>query len=178
MVVGIIRETDRSIRERMENHMVGDLRNMGYNAFSSYAVFGPNAFENLNEKQITDKMRENGADGVLTIVLLNKEKEKYYVPERVVFSPYFYYYNRFGRYYTTLYNRIESLGYYEVATKYFWESNLYDLPGKQLIYSVQTQSFDPSSSETLAHEYGRLIVENMIAQEFLTRQSTVTIMGM
>ena len=30
MVVGLIREADRTIREKMEEHMIGDLKDMGY----------------------------------------------------------------------------------------------------------------------------------------------------
>lgn len=35
MVLGIIREADRSIKERMEDHLVGDLKTLGYNASSA-----------------------------------------------------------------------------------------------------------------------------------------------
>src|SRR6476659_3230660 len=52
MVVGIIREADRNIREKMEDHLVGDLRDLGYNAVSAYREFGPKTFENLDEQQV------------------------------------------------------------------------------------------------------------------------------
>jgi hypothetical protein len=45
------------------------------------------------------------------------------------------------------------------------------MDSKQLVYSVQTQSFDPSSSEILAHEYGKLIVSNMVKNKVLTQTS-------
>jgi hypothetical protein len=32
---------------------------------------------------------------------------------------------------------------------------------------VQTQSFDPANSESLGHEYGQMIVKNMISQHVL-----------
>ena len=46
-------------------------------------------------------------------------------------------------------------------TKYFWESNFYEMESKELLYSVQTKSFNPVSTESLAHEYGKMIVNNM-----------------
>jgi hypothetical protein len=55
-----------------------------------------------------------------------------------------------------------------VDTKDFWESNVYDMPTQQLVYSVQTQSFDPGSSESLGHEYGQLIVKDMVKKNILT----------
>lgn len=169
-VLGLIRDADRSIRENMENHLAGDLKAAGYNAYSTYGQFGPKAFENLSEEQVNDKLKQSGADAVLTIVLLNKEKEKHYQPGRLVYSPYAVYYHRFGGYYTALITRIESPGYYTESTRYFWESNLYDLNTKELIYSVQTQSFDPSSTESLGHEYGEMIVKDMTKRNVLTRQ--------
>lgn len=169
MVLGLIRDADRSIRENMENHLVADLKELGYNAYSSYAQFGPKAFENLSEEQVYDRLKQSGADAVLTIVLLNKEKEKHYEPGRMVYSPYAVYYHRFGGYYTTLITRIETPGYYTESTRYFWESNLYDLNTRELIYSVQTQSFDPSSTESLGHEYGEMIVKDMAKRNVLRK---------
>jgi hypothetical protein len=101
-------------------------------------------------------------------VLLDKTKERYYVPAQINYSPYVIYRNRFWRYYTTMYDRIYTPGYYTVETKYFWESNFYDMDSKQLLYSVQTRSFDPSSTESLAHEYGQLIVSNMVKSKILS----------
>ena len=61
-----------------------------------------------------------------------------------------------------MYDRIYTPGYYEVSTRYFWESNLYDLSGKKLLYTVQSESFDPANASTQGHEYGKLIVSDMI----------------
>jgi len=171
LVLGLIRESDRSIREKMEQHLLGDLKEHGYNAICACEEFGPKTFENMAEKEAIAKLGNSGIDAVLTIVLLDKTKERYYVPGRIYYSPYYNYHNRFWGYYTTMYDRIYSPGYYEVSTKYFWESNLYDMDSKQLVYSVQTQSFDPSSSEILAHEYGKLIVNSMVKNKVLTTQT-------
>ena len=170
MVVGIIRETERVMREKMEGHLVDDLRTMGYNASSAFVQYGPKSFQNLPEEEVNKKLKEQGIDAVLTIVLLDKERERHYVPGRVVYSPYIVYHNRFWGYYQTIYHRIEAPGYYAVATNYFWESNLYDLRTQKLLYSVQTKSFDPSSAESLAHEYGKLIITQMSKDNILARQ--------
>lgn len=170
MVVGIIREADRTVRERMESHLVGDLKDLGYNAYSSYQVYGPKAFENLTEEKTNEQLAKEGVDGVLTIVLLDKQKERYYVPGRVMYSPYVFYHNHFWGYYHSIYTRIDSPGYYEETTKYFWESNFYDLANNKLVYSVQTQTFEPASTDKLAHEYGQKIIQNMVKSNVLQRQ--------
>ncbi|HRI23791.1 MAG TPA: hypothetical protein PLZ45_03900 [Ferruginibacter sp.] len=170
LVLGLIRDQDRSICEYMEKHFAEDLKGLGYNAVSAQAQFGPKAFENMCEKDAVDKIRSNGADAVITIVLLDKSKEQYYVPAQRQVYPRSVYYRRFGGYYTTVWERIYTPGYYVTDTRYFWESNLYDMNTRDLVYSVQTESFDPNSSESLGHEYGKLIVENMVKKNVLAKQ--------
>ncbi|NDF99240.1 MAG: hypothetical protein EB101_10010, partial [Chitinophagia bacterium] len=57
-------------------------------------------------------------------------------------------------------------------TRYFWESNLYDLSDGKLIYSAQSQSFDPSSSDVLGREYGKLIVDDILGKGIIVVSST------
>jgi hypothetical protein len=172
MVLGLIRNVDRSLQQNMENHLVGDLKELGYNAYSALEEYGPKAFENLTEEQSNQKLKSGGFDAVLTVVLLDKQQERYYVPRRVIYTPYFTYHARFWGYYRTIYERIESPGYFSSYAKYFWESNLYDLKKNRLLYSIQTRSFEPSSTDELAHEYGKLIIKNMLNNYLLTKQAT------
>jgi hypothetical protein len=167
MVLGLIRDADRTIQENMENHFAGDLHDLGLNAVSSLKEYGPKAFDNMDEAAAVAKLKNSGVDAVITIVLLDKQKEKSYVPGSIHYSPYGYYYNRFWGYRTTLYQRIYEPGYYVTDTKYFWESNFYDMSTQQLVYSVQTQSFDPYNSESMGHEYGKMIVKEMVKENIL-----------
>ncbi len=167
MVVGLIRDADRAIRELMEKHMIGDLNALGYNAVSAYSEYGPRAFDNMDEQAVMNKLKGSNVDAVVTIVLLNKQKERLYKPGIMGSAPDASKYNRFWGYYTVLSNRIYSSGYYETSTRYFWESNLYDLSTRNLLYAAQTQSFDPLSTALLSHEYGKKIVANMVKQHVL-----------
>jgi hypothetical protein len=124
----------------------------------------------MNEKQALDKLGNSGIDAILTIVLLDKTKERYYVPGRIYYSPYVIYYNRFWGYYRTMHDRVYVPGYYSENTKYFWESNFYALDRKELLYSAQSQSFDPGSISGLSHEYGQMIVKDMVRKSILTAQ--------
>lgn len=174
MVLGIIREADRTIRQKMENHLVGDLKALGYNAFSAYQVYGPKTFQDMDEEKANQKLAADDIDAVVTVVLLDKQKERQYIPGRVAYSPYIYYHDRVWGYYHSLNYRVGMPGYFEVTTKYFWESNLYDLSSNKLIYSVQTQSFDPASVESLAHEYGQKIIDNMVKEKVLQKHESVS----
>jgi hypothetical protein len=173
MVLGLIRESDRSMQINMEDHLAKDLKDLGYNAVSSFREYGPKAFDNMDEETAVSKLKTSGVDAVLTIVLLDKQKESKYYPGNIYYSPYGYYYNRFWGYRTTLYRRIYEPGYYVTNTKYFWESNFYDMSTQKLLYSVQTQSFDPSTSESLGHEYGQIIVQDMVKNNLVKNVSDI-----
>ena len=167
MVIALIKDKDHNMIEQMEKHFVGDLKDMGYNAVSAFSQFGPKAFDGKTEKESLRKLRHTGADAVITIVLLDKSRERHYVPSRIYYSPYGMYSGNFWGYYSTIQSRIYSDGYYQVDTKYFWESNLYDLQTGKLLYSIQTESFDPESTERLVHEYGKLIAKAMVKDQVL-----------
>lgn len=167
MVLGLIREADRHLQQDMETHLVNDLKDMGYNVVSSLQEYGPKAFDKMDESAALDKLKNSGVDAVITIVLLDKEKERKYVPGNTFYSPYGYYYGYFWGYRTALYNRIYEPGYYVTDTKYFWESNFYDMSTQKLVYSAQTQSFDPANSESMAHENGQLIVKDLVKSNVL-----------
>lgn len=177
LVLGLNIEADISTREKMENHMVGDLNELGYTAVSALKEYGPKAFRKMDEEAVIAELQSSGYDAVITIALLDKTKEKHYVPGRVYYSPYIVYQRRFWGYYSTIYERIYTPGYYTTDTRYFWESNLYDVAAKELLYSAQTESFDPASSETLAHEYGKLIVGDMVKHQVLNKPQVVAKAG-
>ena len=174
LVLGLTRESDRSIQENMENHLVGDLKEFGYNAVSSLQEYGPKVFDKMEEEAAIEKLKDSGVDAVITIVLLDKKKERRYVPGTLYYSPYGYYYNRFWGYRVVLSRRIYETGYYVTDTKYFWESNLYDMKTQKLIYSVQTRSFEPASLENMAHDYGTLIVKNMVREKVLQNRGNIS----
>ena len=160
MVLALLPEKDRNIQQTMEKGLVEKLAEKNIQAFSAYEQYGPSRFSK-DEKQALNQFKKSGADGVITIVLLDKQKERDYVPGNVMGRPYGLYYNRFWGYYNNLYDRVYTQGYYETNTNYFFESNLYNLKSDKLLYSAQTESFDPNSTEQLAREYSKSIVEDM-----------------
>jgi len=172
LVLALINEPDRNVREQMEQHIVGDLQNLGYSAVCSCDEFNPKTFENLSEQQALAKLNNSGVDAVLTVVLLDKLKERYYMSSPMNYPYYTPGHNHFWEYYTQMYGRVYSPGYYVTETKYFWESNFYDLnKGSELLYSVRSQSFEPGSSKALSHEYGQMIVKDMVKNNVLGNQN-------
>ena len=42
---------------------------------------------------------------------------------------------------------------------------------QKLVYSVQTQSFEPSSTEKMGHEYGQIIVKDLLKNDILSNSN-------
>jgi hypothetical protein len=163
LVLGLIRNEDRRIQEKMENHFVSDLQKLGYNAVSSLQEYGPKFFDKMEENEGINKLRNSGFDAVVTIVLLKKiREEKYNSPIDN---------SRIWSYRNNIYNRVYEPGYYVIDTKYFWESNFYEMASQKLLYSVQTQCFNMENAEILGHEYGKMIVKNLVKQHMISKQN-------
>ena len=169
LVIGVLKDDDRDLQSKMEKHLAGDLNELGYSAFAASDVFPLGTFVKGDTAKAIEALNSKGFDAVLTVVLLNKEKEKHYVPGRVMYTPYAPYHDRLDLYYYTMYDRIQTEGYYETATKIFWESNFYDRESRKMIYSSQTESFDLGSKESLAHYYGVLLANNLVSSKVLVR---------
>ena len=168
LVVGM-QPNNRQLKEEMENYLATYLAKEGINAKASYDEFGPKAFAKKTDDEVTEMVKKKGYDAVITIALLDKQKEQSYNPGSVSYNPVGTYYNRIGRYYTTVYDRIYQPGYYSTSTDYFWETNLYDAKQEKLIYSAQSKSFDPGSITSLSKEYGKSIVKDLSQKGLITK---------
>jgi hypothetical protein len=173
MVVAITNPDEMNLQKQMEKHLVGDIKAFGYNAVSSFEQFGPMAFKNMKEEEMLSKIKNSGADAVVTIVLLNKQKERYYRPEEIMQTPFANEYGKLNGYYNNIQNRVVSKGYYITSTSYFWESNFYDLFSNKLIFAAHTKSFEANSTNALAHGFGKIIVTNMYKKGVLKNKNSI-----
>ncbi len=168
MVWGILTEKDSTLRATMETHLVNDLAAKGYHAISSVAVFGSRSYKKLTEKEIVDQFRNSGVDAVMTMVLLDKQKEETWVPPSLINNPAPN--GNVERYYSSVYDKVFTPGYYVTTTNYFWESNLFEVVRDKLVYSARTKSFDPASANMQAHENGLLLIKDMLKKKVIVNQ--------
>ncbi|HVW59453.1 MAG TPA: hypothetical protein VHC48_05445 [Puia sp.] len=163
LVLGIIREKDIRLRMQMEGFMVDALKAKGYNAVSAYTLYGPKMFGNKDEEAVLNQLRNSGIDEVFTITLLDKARERNFQPGAM------YPYSPFWGYYNYWYGRMYNPGYISVDTHFFWESNLYDVGSKKLLYSAQSRSTNPSSAGSMGKDYSKAVIKNMTQQGILAR---------
>lgn len=167
VVFAVVKAEDSALQQRMEQHVVGDLLALGYKAYSSKQLYG-GQLKNLGAMQVYQQLQTDSVDAVMTIVLLDKQKEQVYIEEK---SQQQSRAGDFEKYYEDMNKRTSSAGYYTHLTTYFWEGKLYNLGAKELVYSSRTESFNPASVERLGHEYGKQIVNNMVKKGVLVKKS-------
>jgi hypothetical protein len=174
MIIALTANKDRTLREQLEQRLAEGLSAEGYNTTSAYFEYGPKAFEGMKEQAVLRKLSTSGIDGVITVSILDKEKEKNHIRGTVTRQPMRVRSGRFWGDYNARYNRIYEPGYYTTSTKYFIETNLYDVTTNQLLYSAQSETFDPSSAQSLAINYSKAIVKDMKEKQLLKSSSAST----
>ncbi len=170
MVMALAPQRETKLRALMEDNLVAELKKDGFNAASALREYGPDAFgDKTDEKTALRKLRGDSASQVLTVVLLNKARERDFVPAGPYGYGYPYYYGGFWPYYSRWYGSMYQPGYYQSNIKYSWQSNLYDLDQRKLIYSAQTQSVDPPTAVRQAYLYAKQIVKDMTKQQLIAK---------
>lgn len=173
LVLGVLKDNDSELQAKIENHLAEDLRTLGYMALAANKVFPAGTFLKGDTARAVNALENSGFDAILTIVLLDKNKERYYVPGRITDYSNPDQYGAFNRYYNRVSERIYAPGYFGEETKYVWENNFYDLTAKRMIYSARSRTFDIASKNTLAHTYGQLMAESLVNKNILIKPVAV-----
>jgi hypothetical protein len=131
----------------------------------------PDSMKEIVRKKVT----ENAIDGLLTISLLDANREERYVegsnfsvgvPLNAVDPAYGYtYYD----YYHYAYTTVSKPGYYIQSSTYFFESNLYDIASEALIWTAQTTTKDPDSVEKEAMVFGKIITKDLLRKKVVAK---------
>jgi hypothetical protein len=173
LIIGLFRNEDSLLRQMIENQFVMDLQEIGLAGIPWSELYGSNSFEAVKQDIISDSLKASKADGILTITLLDKKKEYYYITRKVAESPDVFFDRRFWGYYGSVYDRIYVPAYYQETTRYFWEGNFFDMETKRLIYSSQTESFDEHSAENIVPDYGKIMIRDLLKKQIVSAQMTI-----
>lgn len=159
MVIGITPKIN--VRQNVENQMTDKLTENGVNVTGSLTVFPPT----LKDADAVEKwLVADGYQMVITLGLLDSEKETRYVPG-TVYAPGPYY--GFRGYYGGVYGAVYSPGYYETSQVFYIECNAYTLPEGKLVYSSQSKTVNPSSVEKTSYDLASAIVRDMVSRGIL-----------
>ncbi|MFW5820645.1 MAG: hypothetical protein ACOCWA_05105 [Bacteroidota bacterium] len=153
------------VEEALELQMMVKLQEKGISALRHKEPLPPGPVENDKDKEeVMDNMQENGADGILTISIIDKESESRYVPGPSPYAPYprYPYYGSFWGYYDYWYPYFYGPGYYTLESVYYIETNLFDAESEDLIWSAQSKTYEHVNLETFSKDYAEEVVEEMM----------------
>jgi hypothetical protein len=142
-VIGVAEIDTR--RRLFEDRFAAALSRKGAVASPSYGVL-PRS-QRLTEAEIRGAIRGGDYDAVVVTRLLGVEEKTEYVPPRTYTVPD-YYYGYYG-YYGATWEVVHEPGYYETHRIVRLETNLYDIATGELVWSGQSETFDPDSFGTI-----------------------------
>lgn len=152
-------------RQTVETDLATALNAGGIRAIKSIDVLPPGFLDEreINKEELLNKIRKTASEGILTVALINRETENRYVPGSYGYTPItrYGYYGRFSGYYTTWYPTIYSPGYYEQDKVYFIEINFYDAATEDLIWSAQSETYNPAGLPQFSKEFTKVVLNKM-----------------
>ncbi len=154
-------------RSMVEKAVVTQMSMYGINAVAGVNILPDNFIDSDNDNKVdsdnkaalVSKLKAEGVDGVFVISLQDVKKSEQYVPGSTYYAPYAGFYGGFYGGYYGAYNMVSSPGYYVQNTNYFLSSNFYSLDTEQLLWSAQSNTFDPQSLSDFTKSYASSVVE-------------------
>lgn len=128
-------------RRLFEDRFAAALSSQGAVASPSYGTLSQS--QRLTEAEIRGAIRGGGFDGVVVTRLLDVDEKTEYVPPRTYTTPG--HYGGYYGYYGSSWDVVHEPGYYRTHTIVRLETNLYDIGTGELVWSGQSETFNPSS---------------------------------
>lgn len=114
-----------------------------------------------SKETIIEKVKELNCDLIFAVSLLDSKTQTRYVPGTVSYAPYpaYGYYGGFGTYYGYYSPTVYSPGYYTTDDIYYMEANLFDAKTGNILWSVQTEAYNPSNLNQFSSTYSNVIID-------------------
>ncbi|MES2418866.1 MAG: hypothetical protein V4541_11805 [Bacteroidota bacterium] len=159
------------VRTKLENAIAEQATSHNLKTIKSTTQFSPDFYQDLPpEKELLAKIRNTGADVILTISLINKESETRYVRGTQHYSPFTSYrwYGGFYSYFNYWRPMLYEPGYYVTDKTYFMETNLYDMESNRLIWSAQSETVNPGSIDNFVSNYPAILIDQLVKDGLLS----------
>ena len=162
--LAIVALTDNVLaRQQVENELQEALQKSNLIVRKSIELLPPDFQTAKAEKdEILKRVRQSNIDAILTVSLLDEKTESRYVPGNMTYAPFgFGYYGSFGGYYNYLAPMMYGQGYYREDKTYFIETNLYDAQSEQLIWSAQSETYNPADLKSFSKDFAKVTADKM-----------------
>ena len=158
------------LRSTLEHDLGVAATKRGYEILRSEEAFPPADTGNVvvKKEDILNKAREMGCDGILSFAVLSQSEQSRYVPGVYAYNPVSYgFYDMFAGYYTYMAPVVYSPGYYSTDKYYFMESNFFEIESEKLLWSVQSESLNPSSIKKFSKSYTVSLIDQLKQEDIV-----------
>lgn len=166
-------------RQTVEDNLAAELQKNGFKAIKSMDIMPPTFVDDKtpDREKLDAKIHETGAEGVITVALLDEKTETRYQPGSYSYAPIhrFGYYGTFSGYYHNWYPALSSPGYYSEDKVYFMETNLYDAATEELLWSAQSQTYNPKNLEKFSKEFSEIVITRLKKDGLLSNGGTAIV---
>lgn len=166
MVMGLVNNVN--LRNETESEVVRAARTTGILATNGMSMFPPELGKPFDDiEKVKTRLREKGYDGILTVALVDYRAPRYIKPE-TAYEPMVYY-DRFRNYYYRTYELVYKPGYFAQESKFFVETNFYELKGGSLIWSGRSKLIEPIEFETFLPTYAKGLFKELMSQGIISK---------
>ncbi|WP_147377193.1 hypothetical protein [Mangrovibacterium diazotrophicum] len=165
-VLAIVR--DPAIRVKVEEKMVELIHSQkkGMVALESNKIIPGDADKQgfIPKEELAKIFEQAGCQAAVTVALKDIKTESRYTPKSgESYNPRFsyLYYDNYYRYYTFENDAQQNTGTMEVDKTYFVETNFYDLATEKILWSIQSESFNPDSFDNLFNGYAKMLTKEL-----------------
>jgi hypothetical protein len=172
-ILVIVLTADIEARVRVEGDLVNAAVARGFKAIKSVDVL-PFDIKNPttpSKQEVVDRVKGSGCDAVFIGSLLKEDEAVRYVPGKTSYTlmPYYNWTGNYYGYYSNIQNVVSAPSYYAVNKSYFMLSNLYDVATEEIMWSVQSEVFNPSSLSTFSRSYTNTLFKQLEKEKMLKR---------
>jgi hypothetical protein len=169
----IVMTADIEARVKLENDLAATIISRGHKAVKSYEVLPadlkdpkPPAVDALVEK-----IKASDCDAVFVASLLDKNDDIRYSSGGTHYTMRtgYAWSGTFFGYYSHYYTTISTPGYYANDKTYFMQSNLFDKASQELMCSVQSEIFNPSSLPSFSRTYISTLMKQLDKAKLLKK---------
>ena len=150
----------------LENELAFQASQRGVESFKSHNVFTRTFTKDdmPSREELLKVIKATNADVIFTVTMKDKETSTRYVPGTTSYYPMgmgYGYYGSFYGYYSNVYPMMYDPGYYTTDRTYYIESNLYDTASEELIWSAQSETYNPYDIDNFVKGYTDTLLKQL-----------------
>lgn len=169
---------NQQVRQQLEGDIADRLKRQHVKVTRSLEVFKHSEKVETPEERTAaiEKIKNLGHEAILVVKLVNKTEDTRYVPGTSSYAPTNIgigtgynlqttgapppgQYGAFGMYYLDNYGAHNTPGYYQMDQSYFLESNLFDAKTEKLVWSAQSEVFNPANLPSASGDFSFVMVD-------------------